>query len=174
MILKIFKNTFILVFSLSLSLSLQSRSSGELHFHGFKGRRLKYPLQAPCWVLGTCFIFLLLASQMTGTDSEVVIIDNSEASVWPEKHEEIFIELMEEEVLKGNRNTTTFTKQSWKCIKEELYAQAKRSYTDTQLRNKYNLLRQKHKDFKSLLKETGIGFSVVTGQVTAPDEVCYR
>ncbi|KAM6549942.1 hypothetical protein CsatB_021618 [Cannabis sativa] len=68
---------------------------------------------------------------------------------------------MEEEVLKGNRNTTTFTKQSWKRIKEELYAQAKRSYTDTQLRNKYNLLRQKHKDFKSLLKETGIGFSVV-------------
>ncbi|KAF4347191.1 hypothetical protein G4B88_013156 [Cannabis sativa] len=111
---------------------------------------------------------------MTGTDSEVVIIDNSEASVWPEKHEEIFIELMEEEVLKGNRNTTTFTKQSWKRIKEELYAQAKRSYTDTQLRNKYNLLRQRHKDFKSLLKETGIRFSVVTGQVTAPDEVWDR
>ncbi|KAF4378544.1 hypothetical protein F8388_022365 [Cannabis sativa] len=113
-------------------------------------------------------------TKMTGTDSEVVIIDNSEASVWPEKHEEIFIELMEEEVLKGNRNTTTFTKQSWKRIKEELYAQAKRSYTDTQLRNKYNLLRQRHKDFKSLLKETGIGFSVVTGQVTAPDEVWDR
>ncbi|KAF4357130.1 hypothetical protein F8388_002335 [Cannabis sativa] len=112
--------------------------------------------------------------QMTGTDSEVIIIDNSEASVWPEKYEEIFIELMEEEVLKGNRNTTTFTKQSWKRIKEELYAQAKRSYTDTQLRNKYNLLRQKHKDFKSLLKETSIGFSVVTGQVTAPDEVWDR
>ncbi|XP_060974132.1 L10-interacting MYB domain-containing protein-like [Cannabis sativa] len=111
---------------------------------------------------------------MTGTDCEVVIIDNSEASIWPEKHEEIFIELMEEEVLKGNRNTTTFTKQSWKSIKEELYAQAKRSYTDTQLRNKYNLLRQKYKDFKSLMKETGVGFSVVTGQVTAPDEVWDR
>ncbi|KAF4382488.1 hypothetical protein G4B88_011440 [Cannabis sativa] len=54
--------------------------------------------------------------QMTGTDSEVL-----------EKLEEIFIELTEEEVLKGNRNTTTFTKQSWKRIKEELYAQAKRS-----------------------------------------------
>ncbi|KAF4357000.1 hypothetical protein F8388_011016 [Cannabis sativa] len=111
---------------------------------------------------------------MAGTDSEVVIIDNSEASLWPEKHEEIFIELMEEEVVKGNKNTTTFTKQSWKRIKEELCAQAKRSYTDKQLRNKYNLLRQKHKDFKSLLKETGIGFSVPTGQVTAPDELLDR
>ncbi|KAF4392534.1 hypothetical protein F8388_000661 [Cannabis sativa] len=72
---------------------------------------------------------------------------------------------MEEEVVKRNRNTTTFTKQSCKRIKEELCAQAKRSYTDKQLRNKYNLLRQKHKDFKSLLKETSIGFSVVAGQV---------
>ncbi|KAF4393892.1 hypothetical protein F8388_018383 [Cannabis sativa] len=81
---------------------------------------------------------------------------------------------MEEEVLKENRNTTTFTKQSWKRIKEELYAQAKRSYTDTQLRNKCNLLRQKYKDFKFLMKETGVGFSVVTGQVTAPDEVWDR
>ncbi|KAF4401527.1 hypothetical protein G4B88_001721 [Cannabis sativa] len=119
-------------------------------------------------------MWLTKLSMMAGTDSEVVIIDNSEASVWPEKHEEIFIELMEEEVVKGNRNTTTFTKQSWKRIKEELCAQAKRSYTDKQLRNKYNLLRQKHKDFKSLLKETGIGFSVETGQVTAPDELWDR
>ncbi|KAM6554249.1 hypothetical protein CsatB_015011 [Cannabis sativa] len=96
---------------------------------------------------------------MTGADSEVLIIDNSEASIWPQKHEEVFVGLMEEEVLKGNRNTTTFTKQSWKHIKEELCAQVKRSYTNLQLRNKYNLLRQKHKDFKSLLKETGIGYS---------------
>ncbi|KAF4358544.1 hypothetical protein G4B88_015929 [Cannabis sativa] len=70
----------------------------------------------------------VVRTEMTRTDSEVVIIDNSEASVWPEKHEEIFIELMEEEVLKGNRNTTTFTKQSWKRINEELYAQAKRKF----------------------------------------------
>ncbi|KAF4376216.1 hypothetical protein F8388_018885 [Cannabis sativa] len=77
---------------------------------------------------------------------------------------------MEEEVLKRNRNTT-FTKQSWKHIKKELYTLVKRSYTNLQLRNKYNLLRQKHKDFKSLLKETGIGYSEVTEQVSAPEEV---
>ncbi|KAF4372768.1 hypothetical protein F8388_000935 [Cannabis sativa] len=111
---------------------------------------------------------------MIGADSEVLIIDNSEASIWPQKHEEVFVGLMEEEVLKGNRNTTTFTKQSWKHIKEELCAQVKRSYTNLQLRNNYNLLRQKHKDFKSLLKETSIGYSEVTGQVTAPDKVWDR
>ncbi|XP_062083372.1 L10-interacting MYB domain-containing protein-like [Humulus lupulus] len=109
---------------------------------------------------------------MAGVDNEVLIIENNdEASVWTQKHEEIFIELMEEEVLKGNKNTTTFTKQSWKYIKEELCARAKRNYSDMQLRNKYNQLKQKHKDFKSLLKETGMGYNAVTGEVSATDEV---
>lgn len=58
---------------------------------------------------------------MAGVDNEVLIIENNdEASVWIQKNEEIFIELMEEEVLKENKNTTTFTKQSWKYIGEEL------------------------------------------------------
>ncbi|XP_062075404.1 uncharacterized protein LOC133779460 [Humulus lupulus] len=109
---------------------------------------------------------------MEGVDNEVLIIENNdEASVWTQKHEEIFIELMEEEVLKENKNTTTFTKQSWKYIKEELCGRAKRNYNDMQLRNKYNQLKQKHKDFKSLLKETGMGYNAMTGEVSATDEV---
>ncbi|XP_062093766.1 uncharacterized protein LOC133799785 [Humulus lupulus] len=39
------------------------------------------------------------------------------------------------------------------------------------LRNKYNQLKQKHKDFKSLLKETGMGYNAVTGEVSGTDEV---
>ncbi|XP_062082668.1 L10-interacting MYB domain-containing protein-like [Humulus lupulus] len=109
---------------------------------------------------------------MAGVDNEVLIIENNdEASVWIQKHEEIFIELMEEEVLKENKNTTTFTKQSWKYIGEELCGRAKRNYSDMQLRNKYNQLKQKHKDFKFLLKETGMGYNAVTGEVSATDEV---
>ena len=112
---------------------------------------------------------------MAGVENEVLIIENNdEASVWTQRHEEIFIELMEEEVLKGNKNTTTFTKKSWKYIKDELCARAKRNYSDMQLKNKYNLLKQKHKDFKSLLKETGMGYNAVTGQVSATDEVWDR
>ncbi|XP_062102851.1 L10-interacting MYB domain-containing protein-like [Humulus lupulus] len=81
---------------------------------------------------------------------------------------------MDEEVLKGNKNTTIFTKQSWKYIKEEFCARAKRNNSDMQLRNKYNQLKQKHKDFKSLLKETGMGCNAVTGEVSATDEVWDR
>ena len=39
---------------------------------------------------------------------------------WSFKNETIFINLMEDEVAKGNRPTTTFTKTSWTYIKEQL------------------------------------------------------
>uniref|UniRef100_A0A803R0N1 Myb/SANT-like domain-containing protein n=1 Tax=Cannabis sativa TaxID=3483 RepID=A0A803R0N1_CANSA len=52
------------------------------------------------------------------------------------KYEEIFVGHMEVEVLKENRNTTTFTMKSWKGIKEGLCAQVKGIYTYLQLRNK--------------------------------------
>ncbi|PON65431.1 Myb/SANT-like domain containing protein [Parasponia andersonii] len=98
-------------------------------------------------------------------DNDVHRIDNNdEAFVWTQRHEEIFIDLMEEEVIKGNRSTTTFSKPSWKYI-QELFAQNKRGYSDLQLRNKSNQLKQKQNEFKTLLGET------VTGQVSATDEV---
>ena len=42
------------------------------------------------------------------------------------------------------------------------------------LRNKYNKLKQKHRYFKSLLKETGMGYNTMIGQVSATDEVWDR
>ncbi|XP_062103254.1 L10-interacting MYB domain-containing protein-like [Humulus lupulus] len=109
---------------------------------------------------------------MASVGNEVLLIENNdEAFVWTQRNEEILIELREEEVLKGNKNNTTFTKQSWKHITEELCARAKRNYSDMQVRNKYNQLKKKHKDFKSLLKETGMGYNAATGEVSATDEV---
>ncbi|PON92353.1 Myb/SANT-like domain containing protein, partial [Trema orientale] len=105
-------------------------------------------------------------------DNDVHKIDNNdEASIWTQRHKEIFIDLMEEEVIKGNRSTTTFSKPSWKYIREELCAQTKKGYSDLQLRNKFNQLKQKQKEFKMLLGETGIGYNAVTGQVSTTDEV---
>lgn len=97
--------------------------------------------------------------------------NNEEATTWNSRHEEIFINIMEEEVLKGNRSTTTFSKSAWRRIHDNVYAQTKRCYSDVQLRNKFNLLKQKQKDFKLLLQQTGIGYNAVTGQVTATEDV---
>ena len=97
--------------------------------------------------------------------------NNDEASIWSQRHEEIFIDLMEEEVIKGNRSTTTFSKSAWNRILLNLCARTKKSYTDIQIRNKFNQLKQRQKDFKLLLQETGIGYNATTGQVTASEDV---
>ena len=96
---------------------------------------------------------------------------NEDATVWSQKDEEVFINLMEEEVIKGNRSTTTFSKSAWQRILVSLCAKTKKSYTEGQIKNKFNQLRQKQKDFKRLLQETSIGYNAVTGQVTASDDV---
>ena len=93
---------------------------------------------------------------------------------WSQKHEGIFTDIMEEEVFKGNRTTTTFMKSSWQYIIEELCAQAKRNCSDSQQRNKFNYLKQKQNEFKALLKEIDIVYYAVTRQVCVIDEVWDR
>ena len=44
--------------------------------------------------------------------SQTVDDEEKKKVTWHKKNETIFIELMEQEVVKGNRSTTTFTKSS--------------------------------------------------------------
>ena len=77
------------------------------------------------------------------------------------------MELMKEEVKRGNWPTTTFTKEAWKIIWSELTKKAKFNYIENQVRNKFNQLGSQHTKFGKLLKETSVGYVVVTGQFTA-------
>ncbi|CAN0872049.1 hypothetical protein LINGRAHAP2_LOCUS10019 [Linum grandiflorum] len=78
---------------------------------------------------------------------------------------------MVEEVNKGNRTTTTFCKTGWKNIKQGLKDKFTKEWDDNQLKNKYNQLRQRHKNCKSILGETGMGFTAATGKLDAPEDV---
>ena len=55
--------------------------------------------------------------------------ENEDTTVWSQK-DEIFINLMEEEVIKGNRSTTTFSEFAWQCILISLYARTKMNYIE--------------------------------------------
>ena len=65
----------------------------------------------------------------------------------------------------------TFSKSAWKRILVNLCACTKKSYTDIQIRNKFNQLKQRQNDFKLLLQETRIGYNATTGQVTTSEDV---
>ncbi|WOL07279.1 L10-interacting MYB domain-containing protein [Canna indica] len=117
-----------------------------------------------------------MGSDLQGEENDIDIVEDGgfNVSVWPDEIEERLIVIMEAEVSKGNRTSTTFSKPAWRAIEETLNAQTKRNYTYAQLRNKFNQLRTRQKDFSNLIKETGIHWNPVNDTVSASDEVWER
>ncbi|GAB2253038.1 hypothetical protein Droror1_Dr00005885 [Drosera rotundifolia] len=93
--------------------------------------------------------------------------------VWTDSIEQYLIALMVEEVKKGNRTSSTFSKSGWKAIEYGIMAKVGKVYSPLQLKNKYNSLRSRQRNFKALLKEPGISYDYNTGIITASDE-CWR
>lgn len=101
-------------------------------------------------------------------ETNVITVDGP----WPEKNEGIFLDLMISEDAKGNRPTTTFTKGSWDYIKGQLHARTGLIYNHSQLKNKYNSLRQSYRKLRKLLNYTnGAGWDPVSGTITLQNNV---
>ncbi|CAN0837476.1 hypothetical protein LINGRAHAP2_LOCUS1817 [Linum grandiflorum] len=109
---------------------------------------------------------------LQNNDGDCVEIDGK--NVWPKVVEQYLIGFMVEEVKKENRTTTTFCKTGWKNIKQRLKDKFTKEWDDNQLKNKYNQLRKRHKNCKSILGETGMGFTAATGKLDAPEDVWDR
>uniref|UniRef100_A0A9I9EA29 Myb/SANT-like domain-containing protein n=1 Tax=Cucumis melo TaxID=3656 RepID=A0A9I9EA29_CUCME len=103
---------------------------------------------------------------------DVVEIDELKGEgPWSNKSETLFVDLMDEEVAKGNRPTTTFTKTSWNYMRSQLIASAEYNYSHDQLKNKFNKLRQMYKDFKKILSDmTGNGWDLLLGTINLEKE----
>ncbi|XP_059629989.1 uncharacterized protein LOC132272947 [Cornus florida] len=97
-------------------------------------------------------------------DGDNVVEDQSSQFLWSEKNEEILITLMEEERKNGNRKGTTFSTEGWKNLEEGMLRLTKEKYTNLQLRNKFNGLRDRYKVYKKFLSNTGSSWDSVTGQ----------
>lgn len=111
---------------------------------------------------------------ITNNESEDDVVElepTGGVGVWNDAIESYFIELIEDEVKKGNRPTTTLTKPAWNFVKQKLKERTKKDYNQDQIKNKYNQLRARWKDFSKLLEETGIGYNAVTFQVSALEPV---
>ena len=100
-------------------------------------------------------------------EKEVVVV-----AKWNHKEEKVLVELMVEQVKKGNRPTTTFSTKAWNEIIDEFYRRTGNKYTKSQFVNKFNKLRLVYREFKKLRDiPTGFGWDPVTKTVTAPDDV---
>ena len=83
----------------------------------------------------------------------------------------MFVDLMDEEVAKGNQLTITFTKTSWNYIRSQLNTSMGYNYSHDQLENKFNKLRQIYKDFKKILSDmTENGWDPLLGTINLEEE----
>jgi hypothetical protein len=73
--------------------------------------------------------------------------DTDDAKLWPPNVEKLFIQLMVEEMVKGNMQEVIFHKRIWDKILEELILQTKWNYKFSQVKTKFNRLRQRHHIF---------------------------
>ncbi|KAG8371302.1 hypothetical protein BUALT_Bualt13G0073600 [Buddleja alternifolia] len=105
--------------------------------------------------------------EMGDEDSE----NKHDPAYWPDSREKILIELMVKQVRRGNKPSTTFTREGWENIEKELYEKTNIKYSLLQLRTKFYQLRFRYQDFRELLKEPGFTWDPILQKVTASDAV---
>ncbi|XP_059659488.1 L10-interacting MYB domain-containing protein-like [Cornus florida] len=99
------------------------------------------------------------------------IVDIEESALWSTQLERCFVDIMVEEVNKGNMPSGIFTSKCWKKIAEEFKNKTNHAYNVKQLKAKFNRLRTKHHEFSTLLNETtGFGWDAETNTVIADEE----
>ncbi|XP_059628416.1 L10-interacting MYB domain-containing protein-like [Cornus florida] len=99
------------------------------------------------------------------------IVDVEESALWSTQLERCFVDIMVEEVNKGNMPFGIFTSKCWKKITEEFKNKTNHAYNLKQLKAKFNQLRTKHREFSTLRNETtGYGWDAETNTMTANEE----
>ncbi|XP_077248169.1 uncharacterized protein LOC143887840 [Tasmannia lanceolata] len=94
-----------------------------------------------------------------------------EKATWNPVHRKIFIELMLEQTLSGNRPTTSFNKIGWKTIRDTFNQRTKKNYERMKFKNYHAQLKKEWSAWKKLISNTtGLGWDPVQQTITASDK----
>ena len=100
----------------------------------------------------------------------IEITDVEDARTWKGNIEKILIDIMVNEVNKGNMHSGIFSTNTRRRILFEVNSQGKRNFNLMQLKQKFNRLRAMHREFSNLLKHIGFGWDAKTNTVDALEE----
>lgn len=89
---------------------------------------------------------------------------------WTTSLTKILVDLMVDQVHRGNKQNSSFAKKAWKCICEEFYKKTGLKWDKEQLKNRYAVLRKQYVITKSLLGEPDFMWDEPTGAIVATDE----
>ena len=95
-------------------------------------------------------------------------IEDNEA-VWGPTIEKIYIDILVDEVNKGNQRNGLFQPKVWKVILNEVNQRCGQNFSVKQIKQKFHRLRMKHRIFSELIQQTGFGWDAETNTVTAED-----
>jgi hypothetical protein len=98
-------------------------------------------------------------------------VDNSDSTLWPDLVTKAFIDIMVDEVTKGNMPNGVFHIGTWISMTTRLNSITNCSYKKEQLLEKMHGLRAMFHEFYSLLQNTGFKWNAETNNVTASEEV---
>lgn len=97
--------------------------------------------------------------------------DKRSKAVWDYKSTELFVKACLDQVPKGQRIGTSFTKEGWKDIVAHFNELTRRDYDNSKLKNKYHNLKKEWRAWYNLFgKETGLGWDPTKNTFDAPDE----
>ena len=94
-----------------------------------------------------------------------------ESKLWPDSVAKAFIDIMVDEVTKGNMPNGVFHSRTWNSMTVRLNSMTNRSYKKEQLKAKMHRLRALYREFYLLVQHTGFGWNAETNTVTASEEV---
>jgi hypothetical protein len=86
-------------------------------------------------------------------------VDISDAKLWPDNVIKAFIDIMVDEVTKGNMPNGVFHVRTWNSMTTRLNSVTNRSFTARQLKAKMHRLQNMYREFYSLLQNTRFGWN---------------
>ncbi|OMO95459.1 hypothetical protein COLO4_15868 [Corchorus olitorius] len=94
-----------------------------------------------------------------------------DAKDWSKVNEDAFIQLLISKVREGKLQSSTFKKEVWSEINDELREVIGQDYGIYRLRGKLNRLRTRHRQFSELIGHTGVKWDVTSNVVNAAQNI---
>ena len=97
-------------------------------------------------------------------------MDDAEDKKWSKAVEKHFIDILLEEDAKGNMPQGQFKPGTWTAVMNEFNKRVAKNYSKTQLTQKYERMKQRHRRFSQLIARTGMGWDPISNTMTASEE----
>lgn len=140
-----------------------------------------------CWYFHHVETFLILFSEKDLDDKTITskgVDDQTTPAVvnqgridWSPMMDQFFVELMVDQVCKGNKIGTTFRRKAWVDMTESFNKRFLCHYGRIVLRNRFNVLRRHYRSINILLGKEGFSWDKTQHKVVADEQVwrkCIR